>query len=495
MTIRWVALAALTVVSSAVFADLDKVSVDFVQGNRGCPHTYRITMEFVGGRDGYTVVSRGTIDPPETAGFPANRTSHVIVNLSPRLNPRLVKNVRLRIEGDRPGQDITTPWELNGLRIENLENRRVMWNATSLGWTFDARNTTKTSANWATYDVDGRATKTKKWSIRVVTGEDDLRDDSSAGLLLVFRNGTTARVDIGYAKGLRANSTSLINVNLGNTEQCVNDLIQAYLVKSMDSLFFGFRSKFRALGSRDLNADTWDVRELTAFAELGDRDSVQTNFRGLQGSITEGIKQVVMASDFQPLPSRQAPAGIGVRLGVLLTGNYPQDGQEVPEIHAFIRRRGERNFVRVAGRSAANQAYIGDRGAIWTGQAHHISQGRQNPVYEPQQYMFCDFAPWRDSANPIEEVTLAIYDGPRPGGVVYQPYSGSRSVSIRGIWLGAQGNIGTPYGMQDNSGSAPSLAYIHNYLTIGMDLARTVTLDRNRREVTYRINHTMPGQR
>lgn len=494
MNTKWIALVALSLISSAVRADIDKVSVDFAQGNRGCPHTYRLTMEFVGGRDGNTVLSRGTVDPPETAGFPANRTSHVVINLSPRLNPRWVKNVRIRIEGDRPGQDITSPWDLNGLRIENLENRRVMWNGTGLGWTFDARNPVKTSANWPSYDPDGRATKTNKWTLRVATGGDDLRDDSSAGVLLVFRNGATSRVDIGYARGLSANSTTLINVGLGTTEQCMNDLMQAYLVKSCDAMFFGFQSKFRALGSRDLNADTWDVREITAFAELGERDSVQQNMRGLQGSITEGIKQVVMANNFQPAASRQAPAAIGARIGVLLSGSYPQDGQSVPEIHVSIRRRGERSFSQVVGRNSATQAYVGIRGSMWMGQPSYIAQGRQNAVYEAQQNMYADFMPWQSSALPIEEVKLAVYDGPQPGGVVSQPYTGNRSVTVRGIWLGAQGNIGSPYGMQGNSGGMFTQAHIHNYLTIGMDLSRSVTLDRNNREVVYQIDHTMPGR-
>jgi hypothetical protein len=470
----------------AAAADLSQVFMEFRQGNRGCPHTYRITVEFVGERNGLTVVSRGTIDPPETAGFPGSQRSSVGVTLNPPLNVRKVKNVRIRIEGDRAGQDITSPWDLNEIRITNPDNRRTIYQATGLNWVFDARNTTRTSANWSTYDMQGTRTPSKNWNVIVRTGSDDLRDDSSANLMFVFRDGTTTRVNVGRAQGLRGNSRVVLPVPIGNTDQSLTDLRQVYLAKSMDSFFFGGSGKHRYFGNRDLNADNWDVAEVTALVTLGDRDEVSQSFPRLTGAISEGVKHSTFGSSFEPLAARQTLSAFNARLVVFLTGSYPQDGSaDVPEIHAFIRRRGEREFTKIAGRASANQAHVGDRGAVWTGSPAEVAVGRPSAINEAQQMMRCEFMPWRGSSAPIEEVKLAVYDGSRPGGAIFQPYTGSRSVSVRGFWLGLGANLGLP----------PMLHDVQNFMTIGMNLDSVTTLDRNRREVVYRVTHTAPPVR
>jgi hypothetical protein len=467
------------------FAQVTKMNIEVSSGNRGCSDKNRVVFEFLGGRDGNTVLASGVVDPPTGPGFVYNQRSSFSLTLNTDLSVRKVKNFRIRLEGENRAEGVFDSWVLQGVRLSNPDNRRVIWEGNGLNRTLDNRTQAWTSANWTTYDETGRNTKTKNWTVTVATGNDDLRDDSSAGLILVFKNGATARVSIGRSQGIRGNGSVNLPIELGNYEQSLSDLQQAYLFKSAHWMFGNFGYKFRYYGERDLNADDWDVRFVTLSAAIGgSRDVVTQELPRLAGRITQGVKSWSLGSRFDLTGIRTAPRDIRGRLAVFIDGEYRMDAdRKMPEIHAYIRRQGETTFTRVAGRTTAAQSYIDAESArpAWIGSPSYVAAERTGPIYEGSQEFYQSFPLYSGTvAAPIEEVRLSLYNGPLPSGSVSSPYSGDRTVSVRGIWLGLSAN----YGLN-------STAIVNNHLTLGFDLSRVVTLSRTNRDVTYRLSNSI----
>ncbi len=490
--VHLVVLVGMLALSSFAAADnVNRIALDLTHGARGCPPSYRITVEFLGGPSGTAVLGTGVMDPPEPNGYKANDFNRVRINVTPQINSRMIKNVRLRVSGDGPGVPIRDGWDLRRIKITNEANQRVMWGQdTPFSFTWDAL--TWTSPDWPTYDLEGTDTLSGDWKLVLVTGGDDLRDDSTAGAVLYFRDGTTCRVDIGRGVGLDSRNSSAIPVTLGTRDQKLSDLMKVVLFKSCYREYGQFDYKSRNYSNRPSNADDWEVDEIGVRVNLADRDNVEREFRALRGKITEGTKAQTMSNAYEPIPFARSLASVKARLTVFIWGPYK--GNDRPEIHALIRRRGETVFERVIYRKTVDQGYYSWIGAttntMWKVGITSFEDVRSSPVSEGSQHLTGLFSPWTsDSQQPIQEVQIGLYQKGTGGGTVYEPYKGNSSVMVRGIWLGLEANNGTL--MPDRIQSAQPL--FANHLTLAMTLGmEDRVLNKTNRTINYPIVHTSP---
>lgn len=111
---------------------------------------------------------------------------------------------------------------------------------------------------------------------------------------------------------------------------------------------------------------------------------------------------------------------------------------------------------------------------------------RSSSIHEGTQCFYVDFPLWSSATpRPVQEVKLEVTNKEGTTALVSAPYTGGRSVTIRGYYLGLAANYGIP---------AP-VGYVTNHVTLGMDLSQLQTLDRNRREIRFRLNHSLPPTR
>jgi|GEM_PF-3453880 len=487
LILRAIVVAGLVGIFSIGLAEnLDSVELDLTHGARGCPPSYRITVELLGGPTGTAILGTGVIDPPNPNGFKANDFNRVRFNITPRVNTRLIKHVRLRVSGDGPGVPIREGWDVRRMKIINQSSRQVLWGhdePVSFSWD----SLTWTSPDWSTYDLEGNNTLARDWKLVVLTAGDDLRDDSSAGAVLFFRDGTSCRVDIGRGLGLKSRNASVLPIPLGSRNQRLSDLMKVVLFKSCYSKFGDFQSKFRYFGDRPSNADDWEISQIGVRVNLADRDNVEMDFRGLRGKITEGTKAVTINSLYEPIQFAPSLTNLNARLTVFLWGPYK--GDDRPEIHALIRRRGDAEFQRVVYRRSVGQPYVGETAdSIWQGFPSYLEDVRTSAIGEGSQNMSAIFKPWASgSQTPIEEVQIGLYQKGRGGGAVYEPYTGNAAVEVRGIWLGVAANNGT---LTQGRTFQPDFA---NHMTLAMNLGlERITLSRTNRTKVYRITHTLP---
>lgn len=492
LILRAILVAGLVgIFSIGLSENVNSVTLDFTHGERGCPPSYRITVELLGGPTGTAILGSGVIDPPEPNGFRANDFNRSRIRITPQVNSRLIKNIRLRVSGDGPGVPIREGWDVRRMRLTNETTRTILWGTdTPVSFTWDSL--TWTSPDWPTYDLNGEDTLSGDWKLLIVTGSDDLRDDSTAGAVLFFRDGTTCRVDIGRGAGLQSRNSSALPIPLGNRKQRLSDLMKVVLFKSCYKEFTQFAYKFRNYGQRSLNADDWDVDEIGVRVNLADRDNISKEFRAMRGKITEGTISQTMSNAYEPIPYARSVTGVKARLTVFLWGPYK--GDDRPEIHALIRRRGESGFERVIYRKSVDQLYISaiwiDRDSMWKASLGEVDDVRNSPTSEGSQQLTGSFLPWSaEKMQPIEEVQLGLYQKGRGGGAIYEPYNGNATVMVKGIWLGIEANNGTLMpGRQ--SGFQPIFA---NHMTLAMNLGlEDRPLSKTNRTATYRIIHTSP---
>lgn len=458
----------------------DQMRCNFTTGGRGLSPTLTLKIELMGGDAGTTVLASGDLNPPDPNGFVANQVSSANIRLDRSVDHRFVRRARFTIRGDGPGVPITTAWDLKGVEFRTSDGT-VLWNYPTLNnISLHGGRVSWTTPGWTSYDPAGYDQPARALSVVIKTGNDDLRKDSAAGVIVVLRGGQTIRTDFGRGVGIRGNTSTRLAIDFSAGAK-VNDVVKIFLFKSQMSNLTRFRYTDYNVAVRPTNADSWQVDKLDIVGMIEGGVEVTKTFPSLTGRLTDEFKV------WQSPGSIIKPTftnGIRNRPGhlFLLLDEESYNLTDAPEIHAEVRHRGSTVWTPLTVRTTENESNFSNREpALWLGDAHYFS-GRGYGGSSRNCMMRAEAPIWRNWPDrPVEEIRLSLWSGPGPGGVLTESYRGDRKVAIKGIWFGTSGGVA-------QTGYWPLQAMI----TLATDFSSTKVLSKNQRSVTYRINHGVP---
>lgn len=462
---------------------ISNMRLTFEVGDQGLAHTLILRLEIIGGTSGREVLATSDFNPPEPDGLAHGGPRLAAFTLDREVSIRMIKQIKLTVRGDRPGQDITTGFRFSNLTYVFERSGRVEWpHRIASPVLMNRSNPSWTSPVWNSYDPRGLAQGLNSLSLRVVTGGDDLRNDSSAGAYIMFRSGRVVRIDIGRSGGIAGRTERNFTIPVSRDES-FGDITQVHLFKSIFVPLHHFEFRTLSLMQKPTNADKWDVDRVELIGEASNVGRLTQVMPSLAGTYGSDVKR--WQSSNQVIMHFSSRSGFPMsRLIVLLDDekhSYDNSPDNI-EVHAFVRLRGSREFVAYNRRANESQRYIlNTPESFWKGWDFYMN-GREYGGSHQNCVIYADKSLPGGLDNPIEEIRLSIYNGPKigPGGWVYQSYRGPKQIKVRGVILAAT----TP--VRDSA-----FHLLQGFKVLGLELTRPAVLSQSSRDVTYRLNYSL----
>lgn len=483
---RWMTvLVALLIAAMGFGQTTNRISVLFTTGDRGLAHTLILRMELMGGDRGDRVLASGEFNPPEPAGLASRTTGYAVFELDREVNLRMVRNARFTVRGDRPGQDITTTWDVKGFRITYGDRRTSYFDYPTLNnISLSAERPSWTTPGWVTYDGTGMDTRLRTLRLVVKTGGDDLRRDSAAGAVVILKSGQTLRFDFGLSRGIAGNTVRQYEIPAiwGAT---MNNVVRIYIFKSAYNGWTNFNYARLGVLERPLNGDTWEVAYARLEGELVDGERVVKDLPSLSGSYTTEMRSFLSTRPIAPTVSLGSPSSAIVRLGIVFDDTtLPTRNEQHPaEVHAHVRLRGSSEWIPFAVRTQAETLYLNNGPAVWRGSSANFA-GNDMGGSNRNCFMYADNLIWRDRGfREITAIKLSLHNGPQSPDPTFGNYTGRFQVHIRGVLLGLHSMA---LGRDDSWTWG-------RHLTLHSDFSRVVTLNRGHTEEVYEVRHAFPA--
>lgn len=458
-----------------------QMQCDFTTGGRGLSPTLTLRIELLGGDAGETVLAMGDLNPPDPNGYVANQVSRANIRLDRDVDHRFVRRARFTIRGDGPGVPITTAWDLKGVVFKTLAGEMLWEYPTINNIALNGGRTSWTSPGWMSYDPVGYNQPTRGLTAVIRTGNDDLRKDSAAGVVVVLKGGQTLRADFGRGIGIKGNSTTRIPITLSAPAK-INDVVKIFLFKSQMSNLTRFQYTDFNVAVRPSGADSWQVDKVEIVGSIDGASEISKSYPSLAGKLTDDMK--IWESPGTVITPAVSASSFRLQQGHLfvLLDETSFDLNGAPEIHAEVRFRGTTSWIPFTVRTAQNEVNFGTREpALWLGDAHYFS-GRNYGGSSRNCVMHAFTQIWRGiPERPIEEIRLSLWSGAGSAGLLTESYRGDRKIAIKGIWFGSGGGVGQP-----------DYWPLKGVLTLATDFSGTKVLSKNQRSVSYRINHGLP---
>lgn len=437
-------ITAILVSAAGWCQTVQTFDIAFDVSRHGLAHTLIFKVEAMGGPRLDQVLAFGEFNPPEPDGLAhdGRRQARIVFNRPVKL--RDIQRLRFSVRGDRPGQDVTTSFDFPSFDVINrTDSNAVVYSFRMPAGqvvTIDRDHPTWETPMWErTYDPAGTKQVLRSLKIKVNTGGDDLRHDSSCGALVVMQDGRTFRINFGRSTGLGSNSTAEFTIPVGSA--AIDSVARIQVFKSIFYSFTRFEYRHLAPLQKFTNADDWDLAGFTLTGATSDGEVISKRIPELEGRYTEAMRSWSSGRRITPLPlpGRQSFFDARTVVELLLDDNTFEvaNSADLPELNVSGYVIGQRTeFPLIRRVEASTPFFAAHPPAMWFGDTIYMHNNEYGGAHK-NSAMRAEGRFWRILPHePLQALKVNIAKPPQADGTFGGPYHGRRTVTVKAVYIG-----------------------------------------------------------